>query len=43
MKIVLFFHREEVYKNTREGPCPILLGFGKKYKIVVFKYLDPDH
>jgi hypothetical protein len=38
-----FFRREEFYKSSGEGPCPILLGFGINCKIVVFKDLGPNH
>jgi hypothetical protein len=43
MKHMGFFRREEVYKSVREGPCPILLEFGRNCKIVVFKDLGPNH
>jgi hypothetical protein len=38
-----FFRREEVYKRAKEGPCHILLEFGRNCKIMVFKDLNPDH
>jgi hypothetical protein len=38
-----FFHRDEIYKNSREGHCPFLLGFVRNCEIVVFKDLGPDH
>jgi len=43
MKLMGLFHRDDIYKSFREGHCPFLLGFIKKYEIMVFKDLGLDH
>jgi hypothetical protein len=43
MKLVVFFHRDELYKSAREGQCPFLFGFVKNGKMVAFKDLSTDH
>jgi hypothetical protein len=43
MKLPVFFHDKEGYKNAIEGHFPFLLGFDINYKIMVLKYLGPDH
>jgi hypothetical protein len=42
MKIQGFFRRE-IYKSSREGHFPFLLGFVRNCKIVDFKDLGPYH
>jgi len=43
MKLLDFFHKEEIYKSSKEGHFPFLLGFVRNCKIMVFKDLGPNH
>jgi hypothetical protein len=43
MKLLGFFQTEDIYKSVREDHCPFMLGFVRNYKLVVFKYMGPNH